>query len=273
MHENAFERTTRFALLEEVLPLLPAAPPEERLVWRSYPPEDLLFEALVRDVFANAIAYATRIGLPPMTNAVIDFRELHSRAQPPRAARAVHSYEDGDFRAGGWVAPNLWHVGCVSRQSVPEEERAGFPCHVIRYHRAFTLLSLDAPTVSFGITMPVDDTFWGKVIHRLVRLPPARNSPTDWLQIFFRYCAGKVVAFFSNQPPSPAVCVQAARNGVLPIHVPLRVVANEALAAYQCFHLLRMTVEQWDALAAMVGDGIAGMDIPRPAPTGAGGHA
>lgn len=242
------------AALEEVLPLLPPARPGDPLHWRSFPPEDLSFEVLVRDLFTEATRYAVATGLPaPISNGVLDFRELLAAPSTQLQHSAIR-YGDSDYH-GGWVTPNLWHVGCVAREAAPSEERPGFPCLVYRFYRGFTLLSLDAPTVSFGVTTRVEATFWARVISPLVQLRGVANAPAGWLCTFFAYCPGKPVAFFSRDPLPPELYALAHDSRVQPVYFPLRLVASEAIAAYHTFHLLRVTDAQWDALKELVGDG------------------
>lgn len=220
--------------------------------WMSFAPEDHVFEAVVYELFERINAFAGANRLPrPITNAVLDFRELLALGRG--AGGMPHSYADGDYR-GGWVAPNLWHVGCVARESAPATDCKGYPCQVGRFFRGFTLLSLDAPTVSFGITMPVGQTFWAHVIDPLVT-KPAPSSPEEWLSIFFRFCRSKPVAILSAGPPGPWLRLAATSRRVRLVHVPLVHVASEILAAQHSFHLLRLTENQWEALLSMVGDG------------------
>src|SRR5690606_13906463 len=93
----------------------------------------------------------------------------------------------------------------------------------------------------------VDDkepSFYDHVILPLVELPPFQDDVYHWLDIMFRFCAGKPCTYFSRYRPSNAIFQVAARHRVKLFHLPLDVIPQTLRDRNQYFRFMQVSREQ-----------------------------
>ena len=112
-----------------------------------------------------------------------------------------------------------------------------------RNFRELSLITLDAPT-----SLKADDSrsFYGKVIARLLQLPPWESNLYGWLRIMFDFCRNKPFAYCSRYQPGPRVHAIAREFGVRIIHVPLRRIPRRMLDRHRSFEFMWLTRSQYE---------------------------
>ena len=142
---------------------------------------------------------------------------------------------------GGWIDPSLTRLGSCSRTTREHEVLQNDPW-VQRDHRDFTLITLDAPTSS-----PTTPTFYDHVILPLVKLQKtSKDTLYDWLEVMFKFSAGKPFAYYSLYVPSPEVHRLAWRHKVQVVHFPLQRLPNRLLERHKSFRFCALTRRQWE---------------------------
>jgi hypothetical protein len=136
-------------------------------------------------------------------------------------------------------------VGSVSRESIRSEVIQDSPCHVTLRRREFSMITLDAPT---SFAADESRSFYARVIEPLVNLAPRRDHLYAWLDVMFRFCAGKAIGYCSRYAPGPRIRAIAERYGARVIHVPLQTIPTRLVEANQRFRFLWLTDKQWSAL-------------------------
>jgi hypothetical protein len=214
---------------------LPPAEPGAVHAWVGYPPDDEGYEAFVACLLEHA---SRKLGVR-ITNGIIDF--TNPIEQSPVLQGAV---------PGGWIDPSLEHVGSASRETVAHEVLQDLPCHVTLRRREFSMITRDAPT-----SLPADESrsFYSRVVVPLVNLSPRRDHLYSWLDVMFRFCGGKPVAYYSRYMPGPRIHARAERYGTQVLDLSLRTIPRTILERSQRFRFLWLTEKQWDALVARVG--------------------
>jgi hypothetical protein len=150
---------------------------------------------------------------------------------------------------GGWIDPDLTQLGSCSRETREYDALQKDPwCQ--RDYRDFTFITLDAPT-SRPTALPKSSlpTFYDCVIRPLVDLDVSRNKKSnlyEWLEIMFRFCAGKPFAYYSRYIPSPKVHHLAWQHKVHVVHFPLQRVPMRLLQRHKTFRFLGLTRKQWE---------------------------
>jgi hypothetical protein len=170
----------------------------------------------------------------PVTNGIIDYTSPTERS----AARGLPTY-------GGWIDPSLEHVGSASRESILSEVIQDLPCHVTLRRREFSMITLDAPT---SFEADESRSFYTRVIEPVVNLDPRRDRLYVWLDVMFRFCADKPIAYYSRYAPSPRIRGIAERYRARVIHVPLQTIPTRLVEQNQRFRFLWLTERQWEAL-------------------------
>jgi hypothetical protein len=196
----------------------------------GYPPDDERYEAVVADL----LGHITRWLGVPVTDGIIDYTSPTERS----AARGLATY-------GGWIDPSLEHVGSASRESIRYEVIQDLPCHVTLRRREFSMITLDAPT---SFAADESRSFYTRVIKPLVNLPSRRDHLYAWLDVMFRFCADKAIAYYSRYAPGPRIRGIAERYGARVIHVPLQTIPTRLVEENQQFRFLWLTERQWKAL-------------------------
>ena len=152
-------------------------------------------------------------------------------------------------KAGGWIDPDFTRLGSCSREA--DMKVLETDPRIQLDHREFTLVTLDAPT-SFrtatpGITKNDPKTFYSLVIRPLIRV---QNTDKDnlygWLDIMFKFCAGKPFAYYSRYVPSPEIHRIAWRHKVRVVHFPLQRLPAKLLNRHKSFRFFGFTPEQWE---------------------------
>lgn len=277
---------------------VPRARADDTFRWKTYPPDEEAYEAYVGYVLrqvaaarpgeepvAAPIVSGVRDGLDvratirhwpegdiyvregdarrlAVTNGIIDYSSA-------REGTAIHLGRSDRARFGGWNDPSCRHVGSVSREvhfDVVQER----PCQVTRRRRELSMITLDATTSVDGDER---QSFYRRVIDPLVHLAPRDDYLYTWLEVMFRFCRGKRVAYYSRYVPGPRVHAVARRHRVEVLHVPLGRIPPALLARHRCFRLLWLTRPQWDALLERIPEGRrAWVGSERDAVTGRSGR-
>ncbi|MDP9232948.1 MAG: hypothetical protein M3P01_00135, partial [Actinomycetota bacterium] len=127
-------------------------------------------------------------------------------------------------------------------------------------HRAFSMVTLDAPTESTRKARGGHPTFYDVVIKPLAEIH-SWDKPKDnlhgWLEVMFEFCAGKPFAYFSRYVPSARIFSIARRYDVKLMHFPLRTIPSGLLRRNQDFRLMEMTPAQFrELIRQMVEQGL-----------------
>ncbi|NLF72438.1 MAG: hypothetical protein GX575_25670 [Candidatus Anammoximicrobium sp.] len=256
---------------------LPRSNKDKREAWVCYPPDEESYEAFVGYVLRRASlidpAEAKTVPFAVGLRDGIDVRTTLRRWQEGRifvreesGARLhvtngiidwEHGSEFDDRLQGrvdnGWIDPDLLHVGSASRDGPYVQVRANPEVRLVR--REFSLITLDRPTWLRGKDSP---SFYDEVIAKLVELHGRDDNLYAWLDVFFAFCAGKPVVYYSRYVPSPQVHRVAWRHRVRVIHVPLQRIPKQLLARTRSFLFASLTRRQWDVMVQRVADGRAG---------------
>jgi len=246
--------------------LLPAAEADPSWYWYGHPDEERSYEAFVADLLRRSAGGRERLPGTPFLSGLgdgIDVRETlrrrhegrvyirSERPEPGGVTNAVIDWEhrsEGDVRLqrhndSGWIDPSLRHVGSVSREGdgsmVSEEPHVRLVC------RHFSMVSLDVPTWTPGAD---HSTFYGRVIQRLLMIPHDRDNIYGWLDVFFEFCAGKPLAYYSRYTPSARIHAVARRHRVRLLHVPLCRIPAHVRERQRRFRFAWLTREQWAEL-------------------------
>jgi hypothetical protein len=142
---------------------------------------------------------------------------------------------------GGWTEPSFLQIGSVSRTTKWDEVQKD--PWIQRDYRKFSLISLD------GGGIRSSEVFYDSVIYPLVELGEARNRKDnlyEWLEIMFRFCAGKPFAYYSMYVPSPEIHRIAWRHKVHVVHFPLHRLPSRLLDRNRSFLFLELTRKQWE---------------------------
>jgi hypothetical protein len=126
-------------------------------------------------------------------------------------------------------------------------------------HREFSLLTLDCPTWLPGEGKGGIKSFYTEVISPLVDLQTYQKEDDNlysWLEIMFRFCAGKPFAYYSRYVPSPRVHRVAWRHKVEVVHFPLQRIPNRLLKRNQTFRFMSLTRAQWEELQRRRSDAV-----------------
>jgi hypothetical protein len=151
---------------------------------------------------------------------------------------------------GGWIDPDLTRLGSCSRETVESEVLEEDPW-IQRDHRDFSLVTLDAPTSvptkTRGITAAGPTTFYDLVIRPLINL---KNTPRDnlygWLDVMFKFCAGKPFAYYSRYAPSSEIHRVAWHHKVLVVHFPFSRLPTKLIDRHKTFRFFGLTHQQWE---------------------------
>lgn len=149
---------------------------------------------------------------------------------------------------GGWIDPSeYFSLGSCSRTSGGPQILNRDP-HVQLDRREWTLLTLDRGTSVADDKQP---SFYDEVIEKLVGLTddaPRHDDVYHWLDIRFRFCAGKPFTYFSHYRPSAAIYRVARRYRVTLHHLPLEIIPNALRERNRCFRFLNVTRAQYHEL-------------------------
>ena len=153
-------------------------------------------------------------------------------------------------KPGGWIDPDLTRLGSCSRETDTMEVLEKDPL-TQRDHREFTLITLDAPTsvptATPGVTKNGPETFYDLVIRPLIDLKGTKKDNLHgWLDIMFKFCAGKPFAYYSRYVPSPEIHRIAWRHKVQILHFPLQRLSAKMLNRHNTFRFFGFTREQWE---------------------------
>lgn len=225
----------------------------ERTAWTQHPHEAAAYAEYLREVMAKATAMLWRYtadeggeepGGPEITNAVIDYTSDYE-------GTPAHDGYDHDADRAGWIDPSYTNVGSCSRQFSDAKVLQDEPCHVTLNDRELSLVTLDRPT-----WIPPDDSgsFYQEVIRPLMALEPGDDDLYGWLTLFFRFCSGKPVAYFSRYTPGPKIYAVAARAGVSLFQLPLDTIPEALREQHRKFRFLNLTKTQWNALVERLGE-------------------
>ena len=151
---------------------------------------------------------------------------------------------------GGWIDPDLTRLGSCSRTTIEHEVLERDPW-IQRNHRDYTLITLDAPTAHPtappGVSGSDAATFYDHVILPLISLQKSREDTLyAWLDVMFKFCAGKPFAYYSRYVPSPEIHRLAWRHKVRVVHFPLRRLPARLLERHKTFRFLSLTRQQWE---------------------------
>ncbi len=270
------------SLRDNIFDGLPTAKTDETHAWCCYPPDEDAYEGFVRYVLrrASTVDPAEARTLPFMAGLRdgIDVRTTLRRwhegkilVREKAGARLhvtngiidwEHANElDPDLQApswGGWIDPSLLHVGSASRDrpavTIQQEP------FVELVQRTFSLITLDCPT---SLTQYGSKSFYARVIERLVN--EAGDNLYEWLDVFFEFCAGKPVVYYSRYVPGPRVHEVAQRHRVRITHLPLARIPGPLLRRARSFRFAYLTRAQREALVERVAQRRARWmaDIPR----------
>jgi hypothetical protein len=265
----------------------PAAPNDKK-AWASYPDDDIAYEAFVRYVLEHLSASQpddmTSLRFVSGMGEGIDVREtirhlheggIYVRDPQGTTARARNGlidytshHEDSwilqeaafgpsdaapykNAEKGGWIDPSLQNVGSASWTVREPMVVQNEPFRVQRSYRELSLITLDAPT-----WLKADDSrsLYGKVIKRLLKLPPRENNLYGWLRTMFTFCRNKPFAYYSHYQPGPRVHAIAREFGVRIIYVPLARIPQRLLERHQSFQFMNLTRAQWEELLERISE-------------------
>lgn len=250
--------------------------------WMAYPSDETAYEAFVRYVLEHASlpdsqeskSFPFQAGLRDgvdvrdtirhwkdgtvyvreqanaqlrITNAVIDFSNRSERSE------ILQGKAEGKEDAG-WTDPSFKHVGSCSREASDPVLLQDTPCRVTLRRRDFSLVSLDCPN---WLKDPTSGrTFYDNVILPLVKL--RHEKPSDnlygWLEIMFRFCARKVVAYYAAYAPSRRIKQIARRHRVRLAYIPLSRIPKPLLKLNRTFRFIRLTKLQREEFLKTIAD-------------------
>jgi hypothetical protein len=153
----------------------------------------------------------------------------------------------------GWIDPDRLHVGSASRDGPYVQVRANPEVRQVR--REFSLITLDRPTWLRGKDSP---SFHDEVIEKLIKLHGSADNLYAWLDVFFAFCAGKPVVYYSRYVPSPQIHRVAWRHRVRVIPVPLKRIPQQLLRRVRSFLFASLSRRQWEVMVQRVAEGRAG---------------
>jgi hypothetical protein len=259
---------------------LPASREDETRAWVGYPYEEERYEAFVRYVLTQAsmaepddptaVPFATglRDGIDvratlrhwkdgtiyvrderrtplKITNGIIDFTNRSEHTAVLRG-RGV-----GDHSAG-WIDPSLDHVGSASREARDSIVLQDQPCHVSLHYRELALITTDVPT-----SLPKGskvESFYERVIRKLVHLEPDRDNLYSWLGVMFSFCSGEPIVYHSHYIPGPKIHAIARQHRVRVVHRPLRQIPRPLREENRRFRFLNLTRAQWETLLERIAE-------------------
>jgi hypothetical protein len=252
----------------------------EKLVWAAYPSDETAYESFVRYILEHAslpasqesMSFPFQAGLRDgvdvrdtirhwkdgtvyvceqanaqlrITNAIVDFTSQSERSWVLRG-------EARDKWDAGWTDPSSSHVGTCSREATEPTKLQDQPFHVGLRRRDFSLVSLDCPNF---VKDTRKKTFWDQVILPLVYLVKKKDDNLyGWLDIMFRFCQRKTVAYYSAYVPSSRVTRIARKHHVRLVHIPLSRIPKPLLARNRTFRFMNLTRTQWEELLKAIAD-------------------
>ncbi len=148
---------------------------------------------------------------------------------------------------GGWTDPSQTRLGSCSRENEDITILQRDP-HVQLDHREFSFLTLDLPTSARGPEGKEARSFYDEVILPLVRIPKTRDNLYEWLEIMFKFCAGKSFAYYSRYVPSPKIHRIGWLHDVKVVHFPLQRIPERLRRRNQAFRFMWLTPAQWEEL-------------------------
>jgi hypothetical protein len=180
------------------------------------------------EVWVREVAHAPL----KITNAALDWE--YSSEQAP-------ALQDHSAEHGGWIDPSeYFSIGSASRErGVYRVLRAAPILQIDR--RDWTLLTLDAGNFAEGDR----ETFYTRVIYPLVTVPREHDNIYEWLDIMFRFCAGKDFAYISHYVPSARIHAIARRHRVRVHHVPLSLIPRALLRRNRYFRFGEVSSPLW----------------------------
>jgi len=121
--------------------------------------------------------------------------------------------------------------------------------HVQLDRREFSFLTLDLPTSPRGPEGEESRSFYEEVILPLVRIQKTREDNLyRWLEIMFKFCAGKPFAYYSRYVPSPKIHRIGWLHDVKVVHFPLQRIPERLRRRNQIFRFMALTPAQWEEL-------------------------
>jgi hypothetical protein len=260
---------------EEIFRDLPKKEPGAKQVWECYPPDWEPYEAFVNylmrrasvsdpgDVRSIPFSSGMRDGLDVratlkhwvegkifvreerrgtlnFTNAAIDW-----------TGTTEYSDQLQGRKPGAWTDPSQDRLGSYSKEYGHKMKVIQEDPWIQLSHREFSLLTLDLPTWRKGEGKGGVKSFYTEVIYPLVELQSHQmenDNLYSWLEIMFRFCAGKPFAYYSRYAPSPRVHRVAWRHKVEVVHFPLQRIPNRLLKRNQAFRFMSLTRAQWEEL-------------------------
>jgi hypothetical protein len=262
---------------------------KSRRYWEAYPSDEAEYERFVEHVLrrASVIDPGEAKSLPFSTGLRdgLDARatiqhwqdgEIYVREEQRGRMRftngAIDWVNDSEHapmlqgrEVGGWIDPNCRKVGSVSWESDSRgrEVIQSEPYTLQIDHRAFSMITLDAPNESNPIDRGDRQTFYKSVIKPLVDMH-VKRTPSDnlygWLEVMFEFCAGKPFAYLSRYVPSPRIFSIAAKYDVKVMHLPLRTIPSGLLRRHQDFRLMEMSPAQFrELIRQMAAHGLGDM--------------
>ncbi len=264
--------------IKEPFACLSPAKEGDRLGWMAYPTDETAYEAFVHYAMEHASlpdlqeykSFPFQTGLRDgldvrntlrhwqdetiyvreqrntplrITNAIVDFSSKSEESS------ILRGEAKGGLR-GGWVDPSCDNLGTCSRDvsHIVLQER---PCHVSLQQREFSLISLDCTN---SVKSSKRKSFYDLVIYPLVVLPKKDDNLYGWLEIMFRFCKRKAVAYYAAYTPSARVKQIARKHGVNLIHIPLSRIPQPLLERNQTFRFLHLSKSQWEELLKAIAD-------------------
>jgi hypothetical protein len=149
---------------------------------------------------------------------------------------------------GGWIDPSQTRLGSCSRETEDKVRILQNDPYVQLNHREFSFLTLDLPTSARGPKGEEARSFYHEVILPLVRIPKTRDNLYEWLEIMFKFCAGKPFAYYSRYVPSPKIHRIGWLHDVEVVHFPLQRITERLRRRNQVFRFMSLTPAQWEEL-------------------------
>lgn len=236
----------------EMYSTLPLPEDGEEYAWGAYPTDERRYEEFIQWV----LSLGGREGAKPVFPGTGAPDETDVR-QAVAFSNGIVDWTNADEETpllqgelpGGWIDPDCLHVGGASRVRDDTRRVLGeVPAQVFLERRELSFITLDVPTWVEDRNRR-SESLYERLIADLVDLKETeRDTLYGWLEVVFRFCAGKPLVYYSRYVPGEQIRFIADLNGVRLTHVPLRALPEALLAANHAFRMMHLSLSQWDEL-------------------------
>jgi len=237
--------------------------------WGAYPSDETEYEDFIRYVLRRAsMADPGEAIVTPFSTGLLDGvdvratirhwadKDIYVRQEQRARMNVVHGIIDWTnldesspvlqgMTPGGWIDPDLLHVGSVSREVGGGEVVQLEPYLIQIDRRQFSFITLESPTWIEN-AQPGQQSLYDLVVSRLLAIQKTSDDNLyGWLEVMFDFSKGMAVAYYSRYLPSARVRAIARKYAVDLHHIPLNKIPEVLLRQHQQFRFMNLSVSQW----------------------------